>query len=309
VSPVLPVVVVTGFLGSGKTTLLRQLLARRHSLRIGLVQNELGQAGIDVGSPDTRSMIELTEGCVCCLRNPDLVLAMEELHARGDLDRVIVETTGLADPLPLTWTLSKPELADKIRLDSVVTVVDPMNFAAAAGEEWEAQLRCADVVVLSKLDLATPAQKEKAIEAIRRVNSVARILEAGPDLPEGILLDTDAAAPAREGPPAEAGRHSDFSAISFSHGGAHNLSSLEDVLEELPPEVFRAKGIARIDDGRWVAFHVVGARLQIELDAPAPAHGESRFAFFGRGLTRESIDALLAPTLGNRGDATDVGEV
>jgi len=300
VSSTLPVVVVTGFLGSGKTTLLRHLLARRSSLRIGLVQNELGQAGIDTGSPDTRSMIELTEGCVCCLRNPDLVQAMEELHARGDLDRVILETTGLADPLPLTWTLSKPELADKIRLDSVVTVVDPINFAAAAGEEWEAQVRCADVVVISKLDLASPTQKAEAVEAVRRLNPAARILEGGPDLPEGILLDTEGASPSRDAPRPHEGRHSDFQVISFAHGGAHDLTALEDVLEGMPPEVFRAKGIARIDDGRWVAFHVVGERLQIELDAPAPAHGESRFAFFGRGLTRGSVDALLAPTMSGR---------
>ena len=295
--PVLPVVVVTGFLGSGKTTLLKQLLSRRLGLRIGLVQNELGQAGIDVGSPDARSTLELTEGCVCCLRNPDLVRAMEELHARGDLDRVIVETTGLADPLPLTWTLSKPELADQIRLDSVVTVVDPLNLAGAAGEEWEAQVRCADVVVISKMDVASPAQKAAAVEAVRRVNEDARILEAGPDLPEGILLDTESATPRRDAPFAESGRHSDFNVVSFSHGGAHDLAALEDLLEALPPEVFRAKGIARTEDGRWVAFHVVGARLQIELDVPAPAHGASRFAFFGRGLGRESIEALLAPSI------------
>ncbi|HEY0839279.1 MAG TPA: GTP-binding protein, partial [Vulgatibacter sp.] len=293
----LPVVVLTGFLGSGKTTLLRDLLAKRDSLRIGLVQNELGQAGIDVGTPATRSMIELTEGCVCCLRNPDLLQAMEELHARGDLDRVILETTGLADPLPLTWTLARPELQDKIRLDSVVTVVDPINHEAAAGEEWEAQVRCGDVIVLSKLDLATPAQKAAAIDAIRRVNPDARILEAGPHLPEGLLLDT--AGPLRGAPREErarSGRHSDFGVVSLAHDGRHTLDALEDLLEALPPEVFRAKGIARIEDGSWVSFHVVGSRLQIHLDAPAPAHGESRFAFFGRGLSQEAIEAMLAPT-------------
>lgn len=293
----LPVVVLTGFLGSGKTTLLQDLLARRSSLRIGLVQNELGQAGIDVGTPDTRQMIELTEGCVCCLRNPDLLQAMEELHARGDLDRVILETTGLADPLPLTWTLARPELQDKIRLDSVVTVVDPLNLEAAAGEEWEAQVRCGDVIVLTKLDLATAAQMAAAIEAVRRINPDARILEAGPELPSGILLDS--AGPPRGARPdegARAGRHSDFGVVSLAHGGGHALDALEDLLEALPPEIFRAKGIARVDGGAWVSFHVVGARLQIQLEAPAPAHGESRFAFFGRGLSREAIEGMLAPS-------------
>lgn len=294
----LPVTVVTGFLGAGKTTLLQQLLSRDHGLRIALVLNELGQAGIDVGTPAQTSTVELTEGCVCCLRNPDLLRAMDELHARGDLDRIVIETTGLADPLALTWTLARPELRGKVRLDAVVTVVDPRNFEAAQSEEWEAQVRTGDLIVLSKLDLASAEEVSRAVAAVQEHQPQARILEGGPSLPVGILLDAMAETPRALGLPevqeARQGRHSSFGVISVGGPHRYRLDPLEDFLEELPDAVFRGKGIVHLEDDRWAAFHVVGGRLQLDLGVPAPAHGESRIALFGRALDRAAIEEALA---------------
>ena len=128
--PPLPVTVLTGFLGAGKTTLLGRLLVEPHGQRVGVILNEIGIAGIDrLGGPVQTSYVELTNGCVCCVDQPDLLAAVDGLVGRGDLDRLVLETTGLADPLPLTWTLSRPELAAVGRLAGVVRVVDAANWS------------------------------------------------------------------------------------------------------------------------------------------------------------------------------------
>lgn len=293
----IPVTVVTGFLGAGKTTLLASLLAARHGQRIALILNELGQAGID-SPPESSRFLELTQGCVCCLRNPELISAMEELHARGDVDRILLETTGVADPLALTWTLARPELREKVRLDGVITVVDPTSFAAVrTAEEWEAQVRSGDIVALAKLDLASREQELAAREVVRELNAAARVIDARALAP-AVVLDVPAPrAPAPRAPaprPHEHAVHSGFEAVPVS-GGTWRLEPLEDLLEQLPEEIFRAKGIAHLTDGRWATFHVVGGRLDLRLGVPAPPHGETRMAFIGRGLDAGRIAGLLHP--------------
>jgi G3E family GTPase len=273
---------------------LRRLLASQHGQRISVVMNELGQAGID-GAAEASSFVELTEGCVCCTRNPDLIDALETEHRRGGVDRVIVETTGLADPMPLTWTLARPDLAHAARLDAVIAVVDAVNAPATRTSEWDAQVRSADLIVLSKLDLATPAQLTAARDAVLAVNGHARLLDTSGALPLDVLLDADVSAihGARADAPV-AGRHSEFGVVSLGGRVVYAAGPLEDLLETLPGAVFRAKGIVRLDDGRWAGFHSVGGRLEMELDAAAPSHGESRIVMFGRSLDRDRLAALFA---------------
>jgi G3E family GTPase len=287
VSPPIPTSVVTGFLGAGKSTLLRRLLAAKQEQRIALIVNELGPGGTEepVGGASTQAL-ELPEGCVCCLRNPELIAALRELHASAEIDRIIIETTGLADPLALTWTLERPDVAEVARLDGVMTVVDVLNWMRVP--EWESQVVAGDVVALAKLDLATPAQEAAARAVIRELNPAARIVAAD-EVPLSLLLDL---------PPTSRGvhvpRHSDFGHVDVVGESSYELDPLEDFLEALPPEVFRAKGQVRLSNGHWASFHVVGGRLQLDPEVPEPQHRQSRIVFFGRGLDEARLRASLA---------------
>jgi G3E family GTPase len=167
-----------------------------------------------------------------------------------------------------------------------------VNFESTRCEEWESQIRCADLVVLAKVDLADAPALDRARAAVRALRPGARILEGGPDLPFPALLDLEAGSSA---PAAPHGHHSDFRAATVSDRAVYRLEPLEDLLEALPERIFRAKGIVRLEGGRWASFQVVGGRLQLTRGDDAPAHGESRVVAFGRGLAAADLLALLRP--------------
>ena len=154
----LPVTIVTGFLGSGKTTLLNHILASGHGRKIAVIVNEIGEIGIDgeliVSTSD--GMMELSNGCICCSINNDLVNSIFRLLERREpLDHLIVETTGLADPLPVILTFLRSEFRDRVRVDLVVTLADAENFSLDLFDNQAArnQFRYADAVLLNKCDL------------------------------------------------------------------------------------------------------------------------------------------------------------
>jgi G3E family GTPase len=270
-----PVTVLTGFLGSGKTTLLCRLLRQPHDARIALLINEIGIAGTEDLEVSESAFLELTQGCVCCVRAADLRGALEQIVARGDVDRIVVETTGIADPLALTFVLERPDLAHLVRLDAVVTVVDAENWERTRVPEWDAQVGAADLLVLSKLDLAPDTERLRALLA--EINPAARVHEGEPSLE--LLLDVER----RERPATSHAHHSGFEAVSVQSDTVHSLEAVEDLLETLPTAVYRAKGVVRTPAG-WFAFHVVAGRVQVE-PTDEPGHGESRAVFLGRALS------------------------
>ena len=202
-SDLIPVNVLTGALGSGKTTLLKALLRAPRLAGTMVLVNELGEIGIDhhLVEHASESTLLLENGCLCCAMRDDLKAALKDLHsrrARGEIpryERIVVETTGIADPVPIAYTLlAEPVLQHHYRLGNVVTVVDTVNAPAQLDrfEEAVRQVALADRLVAGKLDLAGPAALEALRPRLAALNPAAPILAAdSPDLDPVDLLVTD----------------------------------------------------------------------------------------------------------------------
>jgi len=182
----IPVTLITGFLGSGKTTLISKLLLHPEMRRVAVVINEVGEIGIDhdLVTLSSENMTLLANGCICCSVRTDLQETLRDLFAQRkvgevfDFDRVIVETTGLADPAPVVQTLASDTLlAAQYRLDGLITLVDGINGVGQIEQQTEAvkQIAIADKILITKTDVASNSDLEKLQTHIRLLNANAPI--------------------------------------------------------------------------------------------------------------------------------------
>jgi G3E family GTPase len=188
-SNLIPVTILTGFLGSGKTTLLNYILKQPHGHRIAVIENEFGEAGIDnelLVQDRDEQIIEMNNGCICCTVRGDLVRILGELVAKKDagtlhFSRVVIETTGLADPAPVAQTFFVDEdIGQRYLLDAIVTLVDAKHAPAQLDEHHEAQEQVgfADRILLTKTDLVAHEALLKLRQRLARMNPRAKISEA-----------------------------------------------------------------------------------------------------------------------------------
>jgi G3E family GTPase len=177
----IPVTVLTGYLGAGKTTLLNRILTEPHGKRFAVIVNEFGEIGIDndlvVGADE--EVFEMNNGCICCTVRGDLIRIIDGLmKRRGKFDAILVETTGLADPAPVAQTFFvDQDVSERTRLDAVVTVADAKWLKERLRDAPEAknQIAFADVIILNKTDLVTPAELRDVEMRIRAINPYARL--------------------------------------------------------------------------------------------------------------------------------------
>lgn len=316
-----PLVVLTGFLGAGKTTLLNRLLSRRAERgatgKLGVIVNELGEVGIDGAllGGDASRQIELPGGCVCCVLGDELDKTLLDLVATNPgLDAIVLETTGVAEPLPIAWAVQREPVRDHVRLSAVVTLLDAANFRAARPitAAVEAQVAYADVLLVTKAELAGDAETHETIAAARAIAPKALVRKGSTDEHaewlEQLLADPDlehaAGEHGHESHDHEGGhcRHPD----SHAHGidstwlnveAAVDVEELEDQLAELPANYVRIKGIVRTISGEWFAVHRVGLRVSSEPVARSAGDslGENgRIVALGSDLASEKLVQCLA---------------
>jgi len=341
--PPIPLTLLTGFLGAGKTTLLNRLLRDPEFVGTAVIVNEFGDIGLDhlLVEQARDGIIELSAGCVCCTIRGELVEALERLlraidnRRIGEVRRVVIETTGLADPAPILHVLTRhPYLGIRFNLDGIIAVVDAVHGGAtlSAHEESVKQVAVADRIVLTKSDL-NPDDSGGLVARLSRLNPGALILDAGKgEAAAGALIGCGPFDAQTKGADvtrwlaAEAfveahdhhhdvNRHDDHIAtFALIRDAAMEESVLGEFLDRLAFEhaerLIRVKGLIGVADepGRPAVIHGVQGLFSppIRLEAWPDSDRRSRIVVIGRDLDRDAVERLFDAFVGQpRLDAPD----
>jgi G3E family GTPase len=313
----IPVTVLTGYLGAGKTTLLNRILTHEHGQKIAVIVNEFGEIGIDnqlIVDAD-EEIFEMNNGCICCTVRGDLIRIIANLMRRRDkFDRLVIETTGLADPAPVIQTFFVDEdVQTQTHLDAVVTVVDAKHIT----QHWDAdeaieQIAFADVILLNKIDLVTTEELNILEQRIRAINAMAKIertQNAELDLDRVIGINAFDLDRALEIDPQflgeEAHVHDEtVGSIALVLDGSIDVEKLQTWISQLlrtqGQDIFRMKGILNIaDDEHRYVFQGVHMIFDGRLDRlwKASEVRNNQLVFIGRNLDEAQLKSAFMACL------------
>lgn len=311
--------ILTGFLGSGKTTLLNQLIEQYPETKFAVIENEFGEIGIDndlvIGGED--SIFEMSNGCICCSLNDELVETLAKLlHSDFEFDHLIIETTGIAEPDAVAAAfVADPEVQNYFQLDAVICMVDALNILDMLKEREEAkrQLTFSDFIIINKQSEASSELLEKIQKTLAEVNPLAQVVLADYAKSEENLLDIQAYAfhtveakiKAQHQPHGDHHHHhhhhhDDIISHSFIFDQPFDMLKLRHWMQVLlmlqGDGIYRVKGVLDVQyQDRKVILQSVRKSMAFQLGAPWPEGlpRQSRIVFIGKNLRKDILEKHL----------------
>lgn len=331
-----PVSVLVGFLGAGKTTLLNHILSAQHGRKIAVVVNEFGAVNVDARlvRHTTERLVEMSNGCICCTLRDDLLQELTALSAMPGLEYILIESTGIGEPMPIAQTFYMGDLLSRVRLDSIITVVDAANFWALYHTESEVedakgnpvveplapllvdQIEFSNIILLNKVDAVTPAEVDELESFVRQLNLAARRhrtvrgqMDVNALINTGLYdYETGAEAEGWEAewnqPTSEVAEYG-FGSVVFRSERPLHWPAFEAVLNDWPAGVVRAKGFVAFADRAPILISQAGELCEIEELEPVAGSSDpdiTEMVFIGQHLNCEALMRLMTQCLAPQGD-------